>query len=83
MPPISYQTWKTDQDNQRWLRTEVDRLTRAIVEGRITDENELGARSAEVEALCRDLFPGKDDLFRLIYQSRFRRLWEQFGPRTG
>jgi hypothetical protein len=25
-----------------------------------------------------ELFPGRDDLFEMVYVSRFRRLWEQF-----
>jgi hypothetical protein len=27
-------------------------------------------------------FPGRGDLFRMIYESRFRRLWRQFRPGT-
>jgi hypothetical protein len=29
---------------------------------------------------CAKLFPDKLDLFEMIYESRFRRLWEQFRP---
>ena len=28
--------------------------------------------------LCEELFPGRSDLFDMIYESRFDRLWEQF-----
>ncbi|GAF73622.1 unnamed protein product, partial [marine sediment metagenome] len=27
---------------------------------------------------CRELFPSRMDLFEMIYESRFDRLWEQF-----
>ena len=28
--------------------------------------------------LCEELFPGREELFEMIYESRFDRLWEQF-----
>ncbi len=33
---------------------------------------------AELREECARLFPGKLDLYDMIYESRFRRLWEQF-----
>ena len=32
----------------------------------------------EVRAECERLFPEKVQLFEMIYESRFQRLWEQF-----
>ena len=39
----------------------------------------------QVEKLRREaerLFPGKDSVFQLVYESRFRRLWDQWRGRT-
>jgi hypothetical protein len=33
----------------------------------------------KLRELCEELFPGRDDLFEMIYASRFERLMEQFG----
>ena len=33
----------------------------------------------KLRELCEELFPGRDDLFEMIYARRFERLWEQFG----
>lgn len=30
-----------------------------------------------------DMFPGRDDLFEMVYVSRFRRLWKQFRRGAG
>jgi len=30
---------------------------------------------------AREMFPGSDELFDMVYLSRFRRLWEQFRGR--
>ena len=32
----------------------------------------------KLRELCEQLFPGRLDLFDMIYESRFDRLWEQF-----
>ncbi|MBI2875819.1 MAG: hypothetical protein HYY20_02940 [Candidatus Tectomicrobia bacterium] len=32
----------------------------------------------EVRERCRQLFPDKMELYEMIYESRFKRLWEQF-----
>ena len=32
----------------------------------------------KLRELCGQLFPGRSDLFDMIYESRFDRLWEQF-----
>lgn len=33
---------------------------------------------AEVKDRCRELFPDKMALYEMVYESRFKRLWEQF-----
>jgi hypothetical protein len=32
----------------------------------------------KVRERCLDLYPDREDLYDMIYESRFRRLWEQF-----
>jgi hypothetical protein len=32
----------------------------------------------KVRERCLELYPDKEDLYDMIYESRFRRLWEQF-----
>ncbi len=61
----------------RELSRRADRLSFLIV---ATDCPRVDV-DIEREALrrrCRDLFPDKMHLFEMIYESRFRRLWEQF-----
>jgi hypothetical protein len=39
---------------------------------------DIDIQRAELRRRCKTLFPDKMDLFDLLYESRFRRLWEQF-----
>jgi hypothetical protein len=32
----------------------------------------------KVRERCLELYPDKEDLYEMIYESRFQRLWEQF-----
>jgi hypothetical protein len=32
----------------------------------------------KVRERCLELYPGREDLYEMIYESRFQRLWEQF-----
>ena len=32
----------------------------------------------KVRQFCIELFPGREQLYDMIYESRFQRLWEQF-----
>jgi hypothetical protein len=59
------------------LRTIVDRVCFFIVS---TDYQAADVRieAANARRRCEELFPGKSDLFDLIYGSRFKRLWSQF-----
>jgi len=65
----------------RRLRGAVDRLCEEIKRG--LSGEELQRREAEVRALCAELFPDKIEIFDELYGRRFRRLQEQFSPRTG
>ena len=39
---------------------------------------DIDIQRAELRRRCKTLFPDKMDLFEMLYESRFRRLWEQF-----
>ena len=41
---------------------------------------DIDIQRAEVRRRCQSLFPDKMQLYDMIYESRFRRLWEQFRP---
>jgi len=41
-------------------------------------EIDIEIEKAKVRERCEELFPGRLDLFEMIYESRFQRLWEQF-----
>lgn len=32
----------------------------------------------KVRERCLELYPGPEDLYEMVYESRFQRLWEQF-----
>jgi hypothetical protein len=36
----------------------------------------------QVRERCLELFPDQEPLYDMIYESRFQRLWEQFGHET-
>jgi hypothetical protein len=62
------------------LRRAADRVCCLIL---ISDYPEIDVEieKAKVRQLAEELFPDRMDLYEMIYESRFRRLWEQF--RTG
>jgi len=39
---------------------------------------DIDIQRADLRRRCKTLFPDKMDLFEMLYESRFRRLWEQF-----
>lgn len=80
---ITFIQWKQEQESLTRLREMVDRVCADITSGRILDEAELEQRVDAARAFCRALLPDKLDLFNMIYESRFRRLWADFGPRPG
>ena len=41
-------------------------------------EIDIEIEKKKLKELCEELFPDKVYLYDLIYESRFRRLWEQF-----
>jgi len=41
-------------------------------------EIDIEIEKGKVREKCRQLFPDRMDLYEMIYESRFRRLWQQF-----
>ena len=41
-------------------------------------EIDIEIQKTKVRDLCEALFPDRMDLYEMIYESRFKRLWEQF-----
>lgn len=77
---VTFADWKREKESLARLKAEMDRLGRDITERRVREEAELAARLAGARELCAELFPERLELFDLVYASRCRRLWEQFGP---
>lgn len=59
-----------------------DEVCGMIIDGRLGDA-EIDIAIERARERCRELFPGKEDLFEMVYGSRFRRLREQFRPEGG
>jgi hypothetical protein len=59
------------------LQRAADRVCSLIL---ISDypEIDIEIEKARVRELAEELFPARMDLYEMIYESRFRRLWEQF-----
>jgi len=75
------QEHRADREMALELQREADRICFLIVS---TDYPEIDIE-LEKEALrqrCRELFPDRMDLYEMVYESRFRRLWEQFREHT-
>ncbi len=79
--PIWQEIFKILEDEEeervRLLQRLVDRISRMIVSSDYPDID-IDIEIEKVRRRCRNLFPGKEDLFSLIYESRFQRLREQF-----
>jgi len=59
------------------LQRAADRVCSLIL---ISDypEIDIDIEKAKVRGLAEELFPARMDLYEMIYESRFRRLWDQF-----
>jgi len=76
---VTYKEYTDDKKGQARLKSEADRLSRDIAEGRIKSREELDLRITELKNLSSELFPEKSDLFDMVYASRFERLWKDLG----
>ncbi len=59
------------------LRREADRICTLILSSDLP-EVDIAIEREKLRDLCDELFPGRGELFEMIYDSRFDRLWQQF-----
>jgi hypothetical protein len=60
------------------LQREADRIAVLILSTDLP-QVDIVIQVEKLRELCEEFFPGRDDLFEMIYVSRFERLMEQFG----
>lgn len=65
------------REKMQRLQQLADRICVLILSTDIPEVDILIERR-KLHELCEELFPGRSDLFDMIYESRFDRLWEQF-----
>ncbi len=63
--------------DQRELAGMADRVCQLILSNDLPDVD-VAIEKEKVRARCEELFPDRMDLYDMIYESRFRRLWEQW-----
>ena len=61
----------------RSLQRMVDRVCVLILSTDLP-EIDIEIEKNKVRDHCLELYPDREHLFEMIYESRFRRLWEQF-----
>lgn len=67
-----------DEDERvRSLQRQADRICEMIVSGEL-EEIDLEIQQAKLRDVVARWFPDKQGLYQLLYESRFRRLWQQF-----
>ncbi|MGO8703241.1 MAG: hypothetical protein ACLQVA_05435 [Candidatus Brocadiia bacterium] len=64
--------------NMTLLQREADRIAVLILSTDLP-QIDIVIQVEKLRELCEELFPGRDELFEMIYASRFERLREQFG----
>jgi hypothetical protein len=74
---VDREALQAEETKLRELSRAADRLAFLIV---ATDcpRVDIDIQRVELRRRCRTLFPDKMELFEMIYESRFKRLWEQF-----
>jgi len=75
--PVDAEIAAREEAAYRELQRAADRVSFLIV---ATDYPRIDVEieRRNLRELCRRLFPDKLDLFEIIYEARFRRLWDQF-----
>ncbi len=76
-PPVRTLRSAAARRRMRELGRMADRVCSLIV---ATDypEVDIEIEKAKVREKCEELFPERMELYEMVYESRFRRLWEQF-----
>jgi len=75
--PMNEHEIEARRERMRELQRMADRVCSLIL---IEDypEIDIEIEKAKVREKCEELFPNRMDLYEMIYESRFNRLWEQF-----
>ncbi len=63
--------------DQRELSNMADRVCHLIVTSDYPDVD-VAIEKEKVRARCEELFPDRMELYDMIYESRFQRLWDQW-----
>ena len=66
------------QEKMALLQHRADRICVLILSTDLPEVDILLERN-KLRELCEELFPGQSDWYEMIYESRFDRLWQQFG----
>lgn len=71
--------WQIEMETRRLraFQRQADDVCRLILSTDLP-RVDVEIRIEQLREEARRLFPGKDRLFDLVYESRFRRLWEQW-----
>jgi hypothetical protein len=64
-------------DPQRELAAMADRVCQLILSSDLPDVD-VAIEKEKVRARCEELFPDRMELYDMIYESRFQRLWDQW-----
>jgi hypothetical protein len=65
------------RQEQRELAKMADRVCQLIVTSDYADVD-VAIEKEKVRARCEELFPDRMELYEMIYESRFQRLWDQW-----
>lgn len=63
--------------HQRELASMAERVCGLILQSDYPDVD-VAIEKEKVRARCEELFPDRMDLYEMIYESRFQRLWDQW-----
>jgi hypothetical protein len=67
------------EEEYRRLQRRTDRLCSLIISSGAS-QREIQSERQDLRAQALRLFPDRMDLYDMIYESRFDRLWQQFRP---
>jgi hypothetical protein len=65
------------RSDQRELASMADRVCQLILASDYPDVD-VAIEKEKVRARCEELFPDRMELYEMIYESRFQRLWDQW-----
>lgn len=66
-----------DRERAEEIRRAADRISQLILSHDVADVD-IEIEKSKLRQLCEKYFPTKLYLYDMIYESRFKRLWEQF-----